>query len=91
MCIVPKSIDVIFFLDSGLPISAFFARAHLVPLSSMTRKGVCIPPHGLLILPLQLLLLFWPYNSRRAGFVLYYGLLSNKIVLQDRIEVQESC
>lgn len=38
-----------------------------------------------------LLLLFWPYASWGAGFVLYCWLLSNKIVQQDRLEVQERC
>jgi len=56
----------------------------------MTCKGFCIPPCGLLTLPLQLLLLFWAYASMGAEYVLYY-MLSNKIVQQDRMEVQEKC
>lgn len=56
-------------------------------LSSVTCKAFWVPLHGLLIL----LLLFWPYASLGAGFVLYCWLLSNKIIQQDRIGVQERC
>lgn len=82
-CLIHKSTDTISFLNFWPDLKCL--------LCSCTSHAFCdmqgFVSAGLLIL----LLLFWPYASLGAGFVLCCWLLSNKIVLQDTTEVQERC
>lgn len=84
-CVATDPLIPSFLLGFGLPVSAVCARAHLVPLSATTRKRARVPLHALLTLPLQLLLLFWPYGFMGAEFVLSYWLFRKKVARQARM------